>query len=453
MSVFIEMSIKEYENSIRERLTDVIDASPTDDTEIIISSYRNALTRFANNQIHQNHHEENAEITVRCAVGKRWGSVVVNSLEIEVLKKAIEDARAVAQLLPDDPEFLPSAEGPYTYAFTPEYGDGTANCSPSRRAIVVKQGLDKVPDGYEAAGTLSTGTNTLGIFSARGMSAIASATTARYTIVMTGESSSGYAEGNARRMRELDVPAIAENAAKKARLGENPRTDLPTGRYTVILEPEAVATWLMFFSWTGFGGKDYNDGESFLAGKLGERVTGDRITITDDATDPRTFGFPFDFEGMPKQKLVLIENGIARAVAHSRDTCRKAATETTGHSVGSMGAFPLNMIMSPGSDSMEDMIANTERGVLVSRFHYSNIVDPMKTVFTGLTRDGTFLVENGEIVSGLTNFRWTQNALEGLAKADMISKNLTFNSAFFGGGAVVPAIRTHDFHFSGKSDH
>lgn len=453
MSVFIEMSQKEYDHFVRERMTDVIDSSPAEDTEIIFGSYRNALTRFANNQIHQNHHEENAEITIRCTVGKRWGSVVVNSLETEVLKKAVEDAMAVARLLPDDPEYLPSAEGPYSYAFMPEYGDGTAACSPSRRAIVVKQGLEKVPAGYEAAGTLSTGTNTLGVFSARGMNAVASSTTARYTMLMTGATSSGYCESTARRLRELDVPTIAENAAKKAKLGENPRNDLPTGRYTVILEPEAVADWLMFFSWTGFGGKDYNDGESFLAGKLGERVTGENITIIDDATDPRTFGFPFDFEGIPKQKLVIIENGIAHAVAHSRDTCRKAGVVTTGHSVGTFGAFPVNMILNPGNNTMEEMIGATERGVLVSRFHYSNIVDPMKTVFTGLTRDGTFLIENGEIVSGLTNFRWTQNALESLEKADMFTKDLTFNSAFFGGGAVVPSIRTHDFHFSGKSDH
>lgn len=453
MSVYIEMTHTDYENFVRERVSDAVDKSPADDTEILVGSTRSALTRFANSQIHQNHHEENAQITVRCAVGKRWGSVTANSLDAATLMTAIEDARAIARLLPDDPEFLPSAEGPYTYAFKPEFGDGTANCSPSRRAIVVKQGLEKAPDGYEAAGVLSTGVNTFGVFSARGMSAIASTTTANYSILLTGATSSGYAEGTSRRLREIDVPALADEAARKAKLGENPRGDIPKGCYTVILEEEAVATWLMFFSWTGFGGKEYNDGESFLAGKLGERVTGDHITIIDDATDPRTYGFPFDFEGMPKQRLVIIENGIVRAVAHSRDTCRKAATDTTGHSVGTWGAYPVNMIMTPGDVSKDEMIAATERGILVSRFHYSNIVDPMKTVYTGLTRDGTFLIENGQIVSGLTNFRWTQNALESLAKADMISKELRFNSAFFGGGAVVPAIRTHDFHFSGKSDH
>jgi len=392
MSVYREMTHVDYENFITERIMDIIAGSPADDTEITVSASRSALTRFANNQIHQNHHEENAEITVRCAVGARWGKVSVNSLESDVLKQAVEDAVNIAKILPDDPEFLPSAEGPYSYAFTPEFGEGTAECSPSRRAILVRQGFEKVPEGYEAAGTLSTASNTLGIFSARGMSAIASTTTANYTILMTGPTSSGYAEGTARRLRELDIPVLAEEAAKKAKMGENPRSDLPVGRYTVILEEEAVATWLMFFAWTGFGGKEFNEGESFLKGRLGEKVTGDSITIIDDATDPRTFGFPFDFEGMPKQRLVIIENGIARAIAHSRDTCRKANTMTTGHSLGSWGAFPLNMILSPGDSSRNEMIKATDRGILVSRFHYSNIVDPMKTVFTGLTRDGTFLI-------------------------------------------------------------
>ena len=453
MSLYRELSHKEFENLISERITEAIAASPADDTEVSVNAYHESLTRFANNQIHQNHHEENARITVRCAAGNRWGSVTANSLEPAALKTAVDSAAEIARLLPDDPEFTTSAEGPYTYSFEPEFGDGTADCSPSRRAIIVKQGLELVPDGYEAAGTLSTGMTTLGIFSARGVAAITSTTHAKFTILMTGASSSGYAEGMARRLRELDVPALATKAAAKAKASENPRGDVPTGKYTVILEEEAMATWLMFLAWTGLGGKEFNDGESFMCGRLGEKITGDRITIIDDAGDPRTFGLPFDFEGVPKRRLSLVEHGIAMNVAHSRRTAAKAGADTTGHSVGTEGAYPLNMIMSPGDSSKEEMIRATDRGILVSRFHYSNILDPIKTVFTGLTRDGTFLIENGEIVCGLTNFRWTQNALEGLANADMISRDLKFSSAFFGGGAVVPVIRTHDFHFSGKSDH
>lgn len=453
MSLYRELSHKEFENLIRERIEGVVAESPADDTEITVHAYREALTRFANNQIHQNHHEENAVITVRCAVGSRWGKANANSLDPAALKSAIESATEIAGLLPDDPEFTPSAEGPYTYSFEPEFGDGTADCSPSRRALIVKQGLDLVPDGYEAAGTLSTGVTTLGIFSARGISAITSTTHAKYTILLTGATSSGYAEGMARRLRELDVPALAAEAAAKAKASENPRGDVQTGKYTVILEEEAVATWLMFLSWVGFGGKEFNEGESFMCGRLGEVITGEAITILDDAGDPRTFGLPFDFEGIPKQRLTLIEHGYANAVAHSRKTAAKADTDTTGHSVGDMGAYPLNMIMMPGTSSKEEMIKATDRGILVSRFHYSNVLDPIKSVFTGLTRDGTFLIEDGEIVSGLTNFRWTQNALEGLANADMISRDLRFSSSFFGGGAVVPVIRTHGFHFSGKSDH
>ncbi|MEP0814290.1 MAG: TldD/PmbA family protein [bacterium] len=447
------MSTAEFENAVRERIEDAIAGSPAEDTEILVTSNISALTRFANNQIHQNHHEENAEVTVRCAVGRRWGTVTTNSLDPEALKKAVDDAADAARLLPDDPEFIPSAEGPYRYSFTPEFDKPTAECEPSRRALMVKKGFEKVPDGYEAAGTLSTGAVTLGVFSARGISAITSATTAEYTILLTGKTSSGYAEETSRRVTAIDPAAIAKRAAEKAIAGENPRSDLDIGRYTVILEEEAVATFLMFFSWTGFGGQEFADGESFLCGRLGEKITGENITIVDDAADPRTFGLPFDFEGMPRQRLTIIEHGIARGVAHSRKTASKSGALPTGHSVGPWGAYPTNLILSPGDSSRDEMIKATERGILVSRFHYSNVVDPKKTVYTGLTRDGTFLIENGEIACGLTNFRWTQNALEALEKADMISAEQRFNSAFFGGGAVVPAIRTHEFNFSGKSDH
>lgn len=453
MSVFREMTQEEFEDLIRERLMDAIEKSPAEDTEILAFSFKSALTRFANNGIHQNHHEENAEVTVRCAVGQRWGAVVVNNFEPDVLRQAVENATDIARLLPDDPEFVPSAEGPYHYMFEPEFGDGTAACSPSRRALVIKQGLEEVPDGYEAAGTLSTGSVTLAVFTSRGVDALTSTSNAKYTVLMTGPTSSGYAEGAAKRLRELDVPELARQAAEKGKMSENPRDDLPTGRYTVILEESALSDWLMFFAWTGFGGKEYSEGESFLAGRMNERVTGESITIIDDASDPRTFGLPFDFEGIPKQKIVLINGGVASAIAHSRATAKKTGMATTGHSLGSAGAYPLNMIMQPGDHSKKEMIKATDRGVLVSRFHYSNLVDQKKTVFTGLTRDGTFLIENGEIVTGLTNFRWTVNALESLAKADMISSETKFSSAFFGGGSVVPAIRTHDFHFSGKSEH
>mgnify|MGYP000324194474 CR=1 FL=1 len=207
----------------------------------------------------------------------------------------------------------------------------------------------------------------------------------------------------------------------------------------------------MFLSWMGFSAKMVQDKESFLVGKMGQKITGDNITLVDDAGDPRTMGLPFDFEGVPKQKLVLIENGIAKNYAHSWKTAKKEGVESTGHYLGMEEPLPVNMVLMPGDKSKDELIASTEQGVLVSRFHYTNIVNPMETVITGMTRDGTFLIENGKIAKGLTNFRFTQNILGALADNDGLSREQRFSSAFFGGGAVVPAVKVKSFNFSGKT--
>jgi predicted Zn-dependent protease len=209
---------------------------------------------------------------------------------------------------------------------------------------------------------------------------------------------------------------------------------------------------MMFLAWLGFSAKMVHDQESFLVGKMGEKITGGDITIYDDSADVRTMGLPFDFEGVPKQKLMLIENGVATGYAHNWKTAAKESVASTGHYIGREEPLPVNLVMAPGDKTKDDLIASTDYGILISRFHYPNVVNPMETVITGMTRDGTFLIEGGKITKGLKNFRFTQNILTALANNEGLTREQRFSSAFFGGGAVVPVAKVKDFNFSGKTD-
>jgi predicted Zn-dependent protease len=241
-------------------------------------------------------------------------------------------------------------------------------------------------------------------------------------------------------------------ALATARETAAPRTDLPAGHYTVVLGPECIATLLGFLNWLGFSGREYLDGASFMHGRIGEPVCGPGVTILDDALDSRTLGIPCDMAGLPKQRLLLIEDGIARGVAHNVDTAARAGSESTGHDIGGREPLPLNLVLQPGTSSREELIAGVERGVYVSRFHYTNVIDPLKTVITGMTRDGTYLIEDGRLAGGLTNFRFTQSILEALSRVAGIGADLVYMGGQWGSGFLVPeALRIDDFHFSGKT--
>ncbi len=435
-----------------EMAAKAVKASRADETEITVYAMDSALTRFANNQIHQNNFERNAQITVRAAVGKRVAKVNSNLLTPEGLAKAVDDAYTLAQFSPEDEDWAGLPEGPFEYPIKVDFFENTAVLTPEGRAQPLREAFELAGDTYEAAGTLGNTVVTLGVVNSHGVNAVCNTTQGKFTVLYTGPDSSGYYEDIKRDFSAMDIIGTSRRALEKAEASRNPSGELEVGKYTVILEEEAVATMMMFLSWLGFSAKMVHDKESFLTGKMGQKITGDNVTIYDDAGDPRTMGLPFDFEGVPKQKLVLVENGVAKAYAHSWKTAAKEGVKSTGHYVGWEEPLPVNLVLAGGDKTKEELIASIDRGVLVSRFHYSNVVNPMETVITGMTRDGTFLIEGGKITRGLKNFRYTQNILTALANNEGMTAEQRFNSSFFGGGAVVPVIKVRDFNFSGKTD-
>ncbi len=442
---------KKLAADVMEMAQDALKQSRADETELVIYATDSALTRFANSEIHQNNFERNASVTVRAAKGKRVAKATGNVLTKEGLRQAVSDACALADVAAEDDNWAGLPEGKFEYPIKVDYHENTAMVTPAQRAAALKHVFDTAGASYQAAGTLSNTVVSLAVVNSHGVKAMCNTTAAQITVLYTGEDSSGYREDFQRDFSKLDIAKCAAGALETAEASRNPSDEVEVGKYTAILEEEAVATMMMYLSWLGFSAKSYHDQESFLVGKLGQKITGDNITIYDEAGDPRTMGMPFDVEGMPKQKLMLIENGVAQGYAHSWKTAKKEGVNSTGHFLGIEEPLPVNLVMAPGTKTKDELIASTDYGILISRFHYSNVVNPMETVITGMTRDGTFLIENGKITKGLKNFRYTQNILAAMANNEGMTSAQRFSSSFFGGGAVVPVMKVKDFNLSGKT--
>jgi len=305
-----------------------------------------------------------------------------------------------------------------------------------------------------AAGALSALASTLAFANSRGVFAFQPETYSQFTCTVRSGNSSGWVDRHRRGVRALDAAALGRVAIEKAERSRDPGAIEP-GRYTVVLEPNAVAELVMFLGVLGFGAQAEQEGRSFMAGKLGSRITGERVTIVDDPYDARAFGRPFDFEGTPRQRVPLIERGVARGVVHDRRTAKQAGVESTGHASpppATDGPLPYSLVLSSGDQSLEQLIASTERGILVTRFWYNRVVDPKQTLITGMTRDGTFVIENGVLTRGLRNLRFNESVLGVLERADAWGRDAEPTVFDYVGNCVVaPALRVRDFRFTGVS--
>lgn len=428
----------------------VLEASTARETEVLFSQEISSLTRYANNVVHQNLSHDDIGVSVRAVVGKRQGRFSTTRLDKAGLKNVAELAVDTARSQKAGEEFL-SLPGPQTYQGLQGVDRKTADLGPMDRVKHVKKAVSTVRrKKLEAAGMLTHSAVVQGVANSKGLRAYHASTSARFSVTAMGETSSGWSETMCRRVREIDVDRIARNAADTAVAGQEPN-DLPAGKYTVILHPEAMTDFLLFMGWFGFGGLTVLDGRSFMSGKIGKRILGRKITISDDVYHPKTIGFPFDYEGMPRKRVVLIDKGVARQAVHDRYTARLAKTRSTGHALpqpNSHGPIPMNLVMEPGDSSLEEMIASTDRGILVHQFHYTNVADPNGLLLTGMTRNGTFLIEKGKVVKPIKNLRFTESAVRALSDVEALTKEQKFCGSFFGGAFVVPGAKIREFSFS-----
>ena len=443
----------------RDTFVTVADAALTlpgvDGVEVLFIHDWGGLTRFAKSEIHQSTFREDTELRVRVISKDRVGVAATNDFSPEGAAKAARSAKEMAEIVAPDP-LWPGLAPPAEILPSDRYFDEVANSSPEARADAVATLIAQCAPGFTAAGAFETQAVEIGVANTEGQVCWAPSTQASLTTVISGgEGGSGFAEVFSGSTATIDAEAVGGRAARKAVTSQSARA-LDAGAYPVVLEPAATATLVGFLAWVGFGGRAYAEERSCFSGRQGQQVAAPGIRLWDDGTDPRTLGAPFDFEGVPRRRVDLIEDGVFLNVVYDRRTGKEVGQPSTGHGLPSPnpeGPFPLNLFMGTGDATVEEMVQATDRGILVTRFHYSNILNPMESTITGMTRDGTYLIERGEIVGPVRNFRFTQSIVEALANTTLIGRDAELASEFFFSASRVPAIKVEDFNFSGVSDH
>ncbi len=442
------------QEAVQELLKQVLAFSKADQAEVLYTGIDSALTRFANSQIHQNVAETNTTLRVRVAYGKKVGVASSNDVSPEALKRTVDTARAIAQLQRENPDFK-SLPAPQPIQTVDAFVERTANFSPEQRAQVVSVLCRKAKDkGVVAAGAFATQVSEFAVANSLGIMAYHASTVADINTVMMTDTSSGYAAFTHADARAVNAEAIANEAIDKALRGRHPIA-LEAGNYTVLLEEYAVVDLLDFLATLSFSAQAVQEESSFMRGKIGERVMSENVTLWDDGLATNTLALPFDYEGTPRQKVMFVENGIARGVVYDTATADKQGKRSTGHALpapNTRGPLAMHMMMAPGHTPKSDMIQGVERGIWVTRFWYTRPVQPTQVLVTGMTRDGTFLIENGQVTRPVKNLRFTTSYLDALNRVHAISRETKlFRDDWSGAARTVPALLVDGFQFTGAT--
>lgn len=438
-----------------------LECSPGDQTEVLIQAADSYLTRFSGNAIHQNVGERDHRLTVRVVLGRRLGRASTNSLSDQAVREAVNTAARLARLQPPNEHFrsLPSPAPVRSVAAWDEF---VAECPAPRRADTVRSVVDlAATHNLAAAGAFATSSEELAVGNSLGLRAYHPYTVARLNVVVDSGKSTGYGQQVAHHLDDLNPAAIAAQAVDTCLLGRG-ATAVEPGEYEVILQPYATAVLVGFLARMAFSGQAYLEGRSVLAaggrdgagGKLGEQLVSDRVSLWDDGLDRDGMPLPFDFEGVPKRRLALLDRGVAANLCYDSLTAGRAGRESTGHAgLGrGWGPMPLNLFMAPGEATLEEMVASTDRGLLVTRFHYTNAVHPLRTMITGMTRDGTFLVEGGRVVRPVRNLRFGESIVRSLQDVRAVGRDRRLIGGGRAGAVLVPALKLGGFRFTGVTE-
>lgn len=445
----------------REEAKAVLDralsAAGGEEVEAILGGGTNALTRFANNEITQNVLERRYVLSVRIQKGKRTGRATGNDLTQGGIERLVRDAAEAASVQPEISD-LPPLPGPQSYQAVEAFDPATADLSPEGREAEAARAVERCREaGLEGAGIYETGEGSIGdygeiepiaIANSRGLFAYHRGTQAAFRVSALAGTAGGWAAHESYRAADIDGGALGERAVQKALLSRDPKSWEP-GAYTVVLEPAAVADLLQEMGWISFGALLVQEGRSFLAGKLGQRVMGENITIRDDPYHPLHRSAPFDSEGIPTRPVTIVERGVAKSPVYDRRTAAKEGKESTGHALpvpNTLGPVARNLVLEGGDETLDGLIAGVERGLLVTRVWYTNVVDPGTVTITGMTRDGLFAIERGRVTHSVRNYRFNQSVVQLLGRVEAMTAPVRV------GGVVCPAIRAAGFHMSSLTE-
>lgn len=447
------------QDEILSLLTDALNESPYgSECDLLYVGQQKSLTRFTQSAIHQNLVVDDARVVARVMLDGGVGVAATNEIIPETLSAAILKATEIARQQ-TQPEKLPSLPTPSPIGVINTFDEQTASFSPSDRAASLIR-LFNHAGNYRLtlSGAFTTEAGAVALVNSSGINLYQPVTSADLNLLAFSHNGSGYASGVGRSVSDFVPMELAEKAVEKCLQGTDPK-DIEPGEYDVLLEPQAVGDLLEWTSQIGFSARECQEGTSFMTGKLGERIAGDNVTIVDDAMDPRGLPFPFDLEGAPKQRVFLIDRGVAAGVVHDRQSAEREGVHSTGHSLGA--EFPnrplaLNLIFETGTSTYQEMLAQLDRGLVITRFHYINgYLDTRNALLTGMTRDGTFWVERGLVKHGVKNLRFADSMLRVLSNIAAVSS--TTKAVSIGddllGACVCPAILVKGFKFTSGTDH
>jgi len=439
------------ESHLAEQILDLV--GDRAEAEVVASTGNLALTRFANSFIHQNVAEDGEAVSLRVAVDGRVASAKTTVTGADTLAAFVDGALETASMQPVDEDW-PGLAQPSRVPAVEHVDEATYDASPEARAAIVKDFVD-AGRGTLAAGYCQTEGRSSVFANSAGQTASGRQTSAIIDGIHQTGTSAGTGHAASVAIGDLDGGTVGRLAFQRAIDSATP-FDTKPGEHEVILAPDAVGTLAIFLAFYGFNGKMLEEGQSFV--DLGTQQFDDRFQLWDDVTDPRALGIPFDSEGTPKRRLDLVADGITRSVAYNRKTAKKAGVEPNGNNVPGAegwGPIPTNLFIGGGDRSVGDLIAGVERGIYVSTFNYCRILDPKTMVVTGLTRNGTFMIENGRITDAVTNMRFTQSFVDALGSGRILGlgDDARLADAEFGPGITfVPTMHLASWNFTGGAE-
>jgi predicted Zn-dependent protease len=436
------------EKECRVLLEKIVSENQDKTIAVSIAGTETGSTRFANNAITTNGVYNQLDFSVEIIKGKKLGVAVINELGLEKIREAVKRAETLAALAPENEELMPPL-GPQDYLKTPpRYFPITAECAPARRAEAILATVEKAKQsGLSAAGFFETVSQFSSRLNSRGLSYYVASSRGYYSNTMRGEGCSGWAAGEVEDLAQLNIGGLADYALNKALASRKPRRVEP-GKYTVILEPAAVADLVAFLGYN-LAAREADEGRSFLskgegANRLGEQLFAPSVTIYSDPASPLLPASTVGEDGLSLQKTVWVDRGVVKNLIYTRYWAEKMKRPVT--------SFPSNLLMMGGSGSLEDLIRSTEKGILVSRFWYIRDLNPMIMLLTGLTRDGVFWIEQGKISHPINNFRFNESPGNVLKNVVAMSVPVRAVGGETGQSAIVPALKVKDFNFSSISE-
>ncbi|WP_432985803.1 TldD/PmbA family protein [Dactylosporangium sp. CA-233914] len=455
------MSVTATETDLAQRVLELVGRGI--EAEVTVERHALSLTRFASSYIHQNVADEITSVRLRLHADGRTATTsttVLGGLD-DLVRRAVESMR----LAPADPTW-PGLAPPAPLAFAGNVDDETASASPEDRAARVRAFVGQA-EGLDVAGYCRTSASRVVYANSAGQNLAAARTSAAMDGIARTGTSDGLARLAAVRIGDIDGAVLGARAATKARAGADP-VELPPGKYEVVLEPAAVADVLQMLAIYGFNAKMVLDRQSFL--QVGEEQFDPAVTLVEDAAQPDATAIPFDAEGTPRKRVVLVDRGRSAAVVHDRRTAARAGdgAESTGHAIpggASFGAVPSSLrllpaegaapaeVEGPATDSaVAALVAGVERGLLVTDNHYTRVLDPRTLVVTGLTRNGVWLIEDGVITTPVRNFRFTQSYAQALGPGAVLGVGthaVEMPGAWSEAGFVAPALRLASWNYTG----